>query len=100
MAYSIRKRTHAEYAAFYYESEGNLSAEIDRRLRINENVLRWLTIADNPVGIPPAPDSEEAQAAAAQQELRESRDREERNDRNESGDRGNRGERRSRRGED
>ena len=38
---------------FYYESEsGGLSAELDKRLRINENILRWLTVADNPIGVP------------------------------------------------
>ena len=53
LAYSIRKRTHGEYAVFYYESgSGALAAEIDKRLRINENILRWLTIADNPIGVP------------------------------------------------
>lgn len=53
LAYPIRKRTHGEYAVFYYESEsGGLSAELDKRLRINENILRWLTVADNPVGVP------------------------------------------------
>ena len=53
LAYTIRKRTHGEFAVFYYESEtGGLSAELDKRLRINENILRWLTVADNPVGVP------------------------------------------------
>jgi small subunit ribosomal protein S6 len=64
LAYTIRKRTHGEYAVFYYESEsGALAAELEKRLRINENVLRWLTIADNPVGVPAdkAPEAEGAQ---------------------------------------
>jgi small subunit ribosomal protein S6 len=53
LAYTIRKRTHGEYAVFYYEAgSGALAAEIEKRLRINENVLRWLTIADNPIGVP------------------------------------------------
>ena len=55
LAYPVRKRTHGEYAAFYYEAEGSLPAEIEKRLRINENALRWLTVAENPAGIPPAP---------------------------------------------
>jgi len=53
LAYTIRKRNHGEFAVFYYESEGALPAEIEKRLRINENVLRWLTVAENPVGLPP-----------------------------------------------
>jgi len=55
LAYPIRKRSHGEYAAFYYEAEGALPSELEKRLRINENVLRWLTVVDNPCGIPPAP---------------------------------------------
>jgi small subunit ribosomal protein S6 len=55
LAYAIRKRTHGEYAAFYYEAEAGLPAELEKRLRINENALRWLTIVENPAGIPPAP---------------------------------------------
>lgn len=52
LAYTIRKRTHGEYAVFYYEGTGAIAAELDKRFRINENILRWLTIADNPVGVP------------------------------------------------
>lgn len=53
LAYVIRKRTHGEYAVFYYEAgSGAIAAELDKRFRINENILRWLTIADNPVGVP------------------------------------------------
>ncbi len=64
LAYPIRKRTHGEYAVFYYEADTTLPAELGKRLRINENVLRWLTVAENPVGIPPAPGSEEAALVA------------------------------------
>ena len=52
LAYTIRKRTHGEYAVFYYESNEGLPAEIDKRFRINENILRWITVADSPIGIP------------------------------------------------
>ncbi len=60
LAYSIRKRTHGEYAAFYYDAEPGLPAELEKRLRINENALRWLTVAENPAGIPPAPVADSA----------------------------------------
>ena len=53
LAYTIRKRTHGEYAVFYYEASEGLPAEIDKRFRINENILSWLTVADSPIGIPP-----------------------------------------------
>jgi ribosomal protein S6 len=73
LAYVIRKRTHGEYAVFYYESEsGALAAELEKRLRINENVLRWLTIADNPVGVP-ADKVPGEETAAPQEEGREGR---------------------------
>ena len=53
LAYTIRKRTHGEYAVVYYEANsGALAAEIEKRFRINENILRWITVADNPVGVP------------------------------------------------
>ena len=55
LAYSIKKRTHGEYGVFYYEAETSLPSELEKRLRINENILRWLTVAENPCGIPPAP---------------------------------------------
>ena len=60
LAYPIRKRSHGEYAAFYYEADTALPSELEKRLRINENVLRWLTVAENPCGIPPAPAPEGA----------------------------------------
>jgi small subunit ribosomal protein S6 len=66
LAYPVRKRTHGEYAAFYYEAEGALPAELEKRLRINENALRWLTVVENPCGIPPAP-SAVADAPAAEE---------------------------------
>ena len=63
LAYTIRKRTHGEYAVFYYESESGsgLTAELDKRFRINENILRWITVADSPIGVPAdkAPDGVE-----------------------------------------
>ncbi len=52
LAYSIRRKSHGEYAVFYYEVGSALPAELEKRFRINENILRWLTIADNPAGIP------------------------------------------------
>ena len=76
LAYVIRKRTHGEFAVFYYEaSSGALAAELEKRLRINENVLRWLTVADNPVGVPADRAPEAEGAAPAQEEGREGRGR-------------------------
>ncbi|HLP41480.1 MAG TPA: 30S ribosomal protein S6 [Fibrobacteria bacterium] len=75
LAYTIRKRTHGEYAVFYYEAEsGAIAAELEKRFRINENILRWLSIADNPVGVPRDKTPEELAAEAAPREGREGRE--------------------------
>jgi small subunit ribosomal protein S6 len=99
LAYPIRKRTHGEYAVFYYEAgSGALAAEIEKRLRINENVLRWLTVADNPVGVP-ADKAPEAEGAAQHAEAARTSAEGERPER--EGREGREGGReRSRRGED
>ena len=52
LAYLIKGRSHGDYAVFYYESEGSFSTELEKGFRINENILRWLTVADNPAGVP------------------------------------------------
>lgn len=98
LAYTIRKRTHGEYAVFYYESESEngLSAELDKRFRINENILRWLTIADNPVGVPADKLPESEGGAPVEVERSERSDRSDRSDRSERFDRSDR----PRRGDD
>ena len=89
LAYAIRKRTHGEYAVFYYEAgTGAIAAELDKRFRINENILRWLSIADNPVGVPRDKTPEELAAEAAPREGREGREgRDERGGRDRDRDR-------------
>ncbi len=58
LAYIIKKRSHGEFAAFYYEADSDLPAELEKRFRINENILRWITVVENPAGIPPAPSTD------------------------------------------
>lgn len=54
IAYDIAGRSHADYTVFYYNAnKGSLVAELERMLRIDESVLRFLTVVDNPVGVPP-----------------------------------------------
>ncbi|MEN9354846.1 MAG: hypothetical protein RL318_2171 [Fibrobacterota bacterium] len=61
LAYVIAKRTHADYVIFYYHAnKAGLIAEVERALRLDESVIRFLTVVDNPVGMPP----ENAHAAA------------------------------------
>ena len=52
LAYHIKKKSHGEYGVFYYEANATLPSEMEKRFRINENILRWMTIRDNPCGIP------------------------------------------------
>jgi len=52
LAYPINGRTHGEYGIFYYESDGEIPRELESGFRINENILRWLTIAEFPGGVP------------------------------------------------
>jgi small subunit ribosomal protein S6 len=54
IAYEIAGNSHADYTVFYYHANKNtLVAELERFLRLDESVLRFLTVVDNPVGVPP-----------------------------------------------
>jgi small subunit ribosomal protein S6 len=64
LAYEINGKTHGEYGVFYYEGSRDIPALLEKGFRINENILRWLTIADNPVGIPEDKEVEESEEAA------------------------------------
>ncbi len=54
IAYEINGRSHADYTVFYYHATKNtLVSELERMLRLDESVMRFLTVVDNPVGVPP-----------------------------------------------
>lgn len=54
MAYEINGKSHSEYVVYYYRGvSGEAVAELERSLRLDENVLRYLTVVDNPCGLPP-----------------------------------------------
>ena len=44
LAYPIQKLTEGMYTFITYSSEGNTPKEVEARLRLQENVLRFLTI--------------------------------------------------------
>ena len=44
LAYDINKESEGFYTFISFDSESNVPAELDRRLRINENVLRYLCV--------------------------------------------------------
>ncbi len=52
LAYPINGRTYGDYCVYYYEAKPGFPKELESAFRINENILRWLTVADNPVGVP------------------------------------------------
>ena len=37
------------YAFFYYKAEASVIEELEKNFRINENILRWMTLADHPL---------------------------------------------------
>ncbi len=49
MAYAIQKKTHGYYAIFYYTASGDVVAELENGFKINDNMLRWMTLADYPM---------------------------------------------------
>ncbi|MCL2357682.1 MAG: 30S ribosomal protein S6 [Defluviitaleaceae bacterium] len=68
LAYPISKLTEGMYTFITYTSEGNTPKEVEARLRLQENILRFLTIrADESAPAPaaaaapatPAPESAE-----------------------------------------
>ena len=44
LAYEIRHRKEGIYTLLRFKGAGDLPAELDRRYRLNENVLRYLTV--------------------------------------------------------
>ncbi len=44
LAYEIKKYTEGFYSFIYFTSESNAPAEVESRIRIMENVLRYLII--------------------------------------------------------
>ena len=44
LAYPIKKETRGAYHYLVYSGDNNLVAEIERNMRINESILRFLTV--------------------------------------------------------
>ena len=49
LAYTINKRQHGYYVIFYYKAEASVVANMEAALKLNENALRWMTLADYPM---------------------------------------------------
>ncbi|PIE68506.1 MAG: 30S ribosomal protein S6 [Deltaproteobacteria bacterium] len=65
LAYEIRKKTRGHYYRFDYCGNGDMVDEIERNFRIDDNVLKFLTIVLDKDADPEAIQSEMAQTAAA-----------------------------------
>jgi small subunit ribosomal protein S6 len=44
LAYTVQKHDRGYYTVFYYKATGDAITEIERNLRINEEVIKFLTI--------------------------------------------------------
>lgn len=55
LAYPIKKSRKAHYSLLNIEGPGNLIAEIERKHRINEDVLRFLTVKVEEFSAEPSP---------------------------------------------
>lgn len=44
LAYPINKKTEGFYVCIYYQADGESVRELERVLRVSENVLRYLTV--------------------------------------------------------
>lgn len=44
LAYQVQKNSRGYYTVLLYKGEGNIINEIERNLKINENVIKFLTV--------------------------------------------------------
>jgi small subunit ribosomal protein S6 len=50
LAYPIKRRTHGFYSVFFYKSpDASIVSDIDAGFRINDNMVRWLSLVDHPM---------------------------------------------------
>ncbi|MFA6835800.1 MAG: 30S ribosomal protein S6 [Fibrobacteraceae bacterium] len=49
LAYSIKRKTHGYYVIFYYKAESSVVANLESMFKLDENVLRWMTLVDYPM---------------------------------------------------
>ncbi len=49
LAYEINHKSHGYYVIFYYKAEASVIAELEHIFKLDENVLRWMTLADYPM---------------------------------------------------
>ena len=74
LAYKIDRNRKAHFVMFNIEGPGSLVAELERQNRINEDILRWLTVA-----VDEHEDGPSVMMRKNERERRRRSDREERN---------------------
>lgn len=63
LAYPIKKQSRGTYVLFYFKGTAEVVAEIERRMRIDENIVRFMTIVHDEAFEVPMPAVEEPVAA-------------------------------------
>jgi small subunit ribosomal protein S6 len=58
MAYEINKKSHGHYTVFFYQASTDVVETLEKDFRINENILRWITLADQPMSDVPRDDDD------------------------------------------
>jgi small subunit ribosomal protein S6 len=67
LAYDIDGKKIGHYCLFQYRGEGELIARLDRELKMNEKVLRHLTVRSKPYVAPEAPREEPEEGQRAEE---------------------------------
>lgn len=49
LAYQINKKTHGFYVIFYYKAETSVVSSLEKAFKLNDNILRWMTIEGYPM---------------------------------------------------
>jgi small subunit ribosomal protein S6 len=47
LTYTIKKKKTGYYCLFLYEGEGDIATAIDKHVKLNESVLRYMTVVRN-----------------------------------------------------
>ncbi len=66
LAYPIRHRAQGYYVFFQYQAPGELPRELERSIRLDEEILRHLTVVAKPVPARPEPPAPELQEKGAE----------------------------------
>ncbi len=66
LAYPIRHKAQGYYVFFQYQAPGELPRELDRNIRLDEEILRHLTVVAKPIPTRPVPPPVELEAKGAE----------------------------------